>query len=75
MNNRIRALLIASFANLTLLILVICFMKPLITIFGLGALIPMFLLGVTGIAIGTILDDMKNEGRKDRRHRPSKLKT
>ena len=65
MNGRIRVLLIAFFANLTLLILVICFMKPLITIFDMGVLVPMFLLGVTGIAIGNILEDMKNKEWKD----------
>lgn len=65
MNGRIRVLLIAFFANLALLILVICFMKPLITIFDIGVLVPMFLLGVTGIAIGNILEDMKNKEWKD----------
>lgn len=65
MNNRIRALIIAFFANCTLLILVICFMKPLITIFDIGVLVPMFLLGIIGIAIGTTLDDMKNKEWKD----------
>ena len=65
MNGRIRVLLIAFFANLVLLILVICFMKPLISIFDIGVLFPMFLLAVTGIAIGNILEDMKNKEWKD----------